>query len=553
MRDIGKRLFIAMKSRHIAGGSTMSEVIQDARTRRSHELPFGLPLELRVEDRDVIAELEKYAEGPDRDEFALEALKIGVLALRRASAAMDGEFIQRETTRLLETLRRQLDDHARTAHDRLNHSLKEYFDPQDGRFSQRVQSLTSADGDLSRLLAGLLDGDDSRLAKTLLAHVGQSSPLMKHLSPDQSQGLLASLRTTVEGQLGQQRERLLKEFSLDNAEGALCRLVKELTSSHGDLSKNLQEKIDVVVKEFSLDEENSALSRLVKNVDRAQRTITSEFSLDNEQSALRRLKLELTTILEAHVKTNAEFQEEVKVSLAKLVTRREEEARSTRHGATFENAVLAFIEQYAQRRGDVAEDTGVTTGLIKHCKVGDALLHLGPECSAAGAKIVFEAKEVAGYTLRQAQAEIETARKNRGAQVGVFIFSKRAAPAMEPVARFGADVIVAWDPEDPQTDCYLRAAIEICRALCLRTRQGAELKQIDFEPLDRAVLEIEKRVKNLEDIRTSAKTIHSASEKILKRVDVDQAALEKQIAVLTDGLDGVKQVLGRDDETTLDD
>ena len=106
-----------------------------------------------------------------------------MLALRRASTALDGEFIQRETTRLLDTLRQQLDDHARTSHDRLNHSLKEYFDPQDGRFSQRVQALTAADGDLARLLSGLLDGDDSRLAKTLLSHVGAEQPADEAAQP----------------------------------------------------------------------------------------------------------------------------------------------------------------------------------------------------------------------------------------------------------------------------------------------------------------------------------------------------------------------------------
>src|SRR3954462_12529047 len=121
----------------------MSDILQDSRLR-VRDLPFAVHLELCVEDPDVIAELEKFDEGPERDQFALEALKIGVLALRRASSALDGEFIQRETTRLLESLRRQLDDHARSAQERLNLSLKEYFDPQDGRFSQRVQCLTSA-------------------------------------------------------------------------------------------------------------------------------------------------------------------------------------------------------------------------------------------------------------------------------------------------------------------------------------------------------------------------------------------------------------------------
>lgn len=524
----------------------MSETLQEARSRPSSngEFSFGIQLELDIHDPDLVAELEKHAEGPDRDEFAMEALKIGVLALRRASTAFDGEFIQRETTRLLESLRQQLDDHSRSSHERLNHSLKEYFDPQDGRFSQRVQSLTAADGDLARLLSGCLDGDDSRLSKTLLSHVGANSPLMKQLSPDQSQGLLAVLRTNVETQLGQQRERILREFSLDNAEGALCRLVKELTSKHGDLSKDLQGKIDVVVKEFSLDEENSALSRLVQNVDRAQRTITNEFSLDNERSALRRMKNELTTILEAHVKTNAEFQEDVKVALGKLVTRREEEARSTRHGATFENAVFGFVEQQAQRRGDIAENTGATTGLIKNCKIGDAVIHLGPDCAAAGARIVIEAKEEQRYTLRMAQEEIEQARKNRNAQQGLFVFSRVSAPTMEPLTRLGNDVFVTWDAEDPQTDAYLRAGIEISRALCLRCSQDAARQQIDFEPIDRAILDIEKRVQTLDAVRKSAESIKSSSDSILERVRIDRDVLEKQVGVLRIAMGHVKELLG---------
>ncbi|HMO85293.1 MAG TPA: hypothetical protein PKC18_10270, partial [Lacipirellulaceae bacterium] len=475
----------------------MSEALRVATVRRSEDLPFAMDLELRIEDRDVIAALANYAEGPERDEYAREALKIGVLALRRASSALDGEFIQRETTRLLDSLRRSLDEHSRGAYDRLNQSLKDYFDPQDGRFTQRVQCLTAADGDLAKLLSSQLDGEDSRLARTLLHHLGENSPLLKWLSPDQSQGLLAALRSNVEVQLQTQRERLLREFSLDNADGALSRLIKELNAKHGDLSQDLQKKIDVVIKEFSLDEENSALSRLVRNVDRAQRTITSEFSLDNEQSALRRLRSELTTILDAHVKSNAEFQEEVKTALGKLVTRREAELRSTTHGATFQNAVYEFVDRLAQRRGDIVEDTGNGTGLIKNCKVGDAVLTLGADCVAAGARIVFEAKEVDGYSFRKALEEIELARKNRDAQLGVFVFSKRTAPAtLEPLSRHDCDVFVVWDAEDPATDVFLQAAIDVSRALCIRQLAGAARAKVDFEPIDRALLDIEKRVSN---------------------------------------------------------
>jgi hypothetical protein len=286
----------------------------------------------------------------------------------------------------------------------------------------------------------------------------------------------------------------------------------------------------------------------VQNVDRAQRTITSEFSLDNERSALRRLKTELTTILEAHVKTNADFQEEVKVALGKLVTRREEEARSTRHGATFQNAVFEFLDQYAQRRGDVAEDTSASTGFIKNCKIGDAVIYLGPDCAAAGARIVVEAKEEMRYSLRMAQEEIEQARKNRASQQGLFVFSKTCAPTIEPLIRYGCDVFVVWDAEDPQTDAFLKAGLEISRALCLRSNEAAQRQHVDFDPIDRAILDIEKRVQNLDQVRKSAETIKSSSETILDRVRIDREALEKQVSVLREAMCCVKYVLGASDD-----
>ena len=173
------------------------------------------------------------------------------------------------------------------------------------------------------------------------------------------------------------------------------------------------------------------------------------------------------------------------------------------------------------------------------------MIHLGPDCAAAGARIVVEAKEENRYTLRMAQEEIEQARKNRNAQQGLFVFSRISAPTMEPLARFGADVFVVWDAEDPQTDSYLRAGLEISRALCLRSSQDAARQQVDFEPIDRAVLDIEKRVQTLDAVRKSAESIKSSSDSILERVRIDRDVLEKQVGVLRTAMVHVKEALGK--------
>ena len=531
-----------------------------------------LHLELTVRDREVIAALEEQESDERRNEFALDALRIGVMALRHAGTRMDADLLRRETSQLLSTLSQTLDRYSTTTGEQLNRALKEYFDPNDGRFNERVSRLVKEDGELATLMRQQIDGENSSLARTMLTHVGRESPLMKMLDPAQSEGLLAALRQAVEGQLTKQSDQVLKEFSLDNRDGALARLVQELNTKHGDLTKDLKSKIDEVVKEFSLDAEDSALSRLVQNVDRAQRTITSEFSLDNNESALSRLKdmLEATQgaihknltldedgsplarlkkeLLELHKSAdekNAEFREQVRVALAEMAAAKKEAERSTRHGEVFEEAVYEFIAREAQHAGDIAAPTGATTGLIRNCKKGDCVVELGPSCLAAGEKIVVEAKQHGSYTLTKALEELDEARKNRGAGIGLFVFSKRMAPSgLEGFKHYGNDIVCEWDPEDPSTDIWLRAALVTARALSVRQAGSSPSKEVDFEAIDRAVLEIEKRAQNLDTIRTSAKTIVSSGEKIIKRVDTDEKALEKQLVVLRENLDDVRQALG---------
>ncbi|HVT27880.1 MAG TPA: hypothetical protein VHE81_07675 [Lacipirellulaceae bacterium] len=505
------------------------------------EFPDQVSLELLIDDREVIRALLEYPEGEERNQYAAEALKIGVVALRHVGGTIAVDQFRRDGDRFLGGLQKALEEHKQSVQTQIEAKLKEYFDPKDGRFTDRVQRLVANDGELSQLLKGFIDGENSLFARTLVAHVGRDSELMKLLDPQQSDGLLTVLHKTVDQQLADQRDHLLKEFSLDNKDGALSRFIAQLTNSHGDLSKDIQKKIDVIIKEFSLNEENSALSRLVQNVTQAQRTITNEFSLDSDTSCLSRLKKELKELLDASAEKNRQFQEEVKVSLAKIVTQREESERSTRHGLVFQDAVCEFLIRQSQHAGDMATPTGRATGLIKNCKVGDCVIELGPDSAAPGAKVAVEAKEEGGYTLARAREEIELARKNRGADWGVFVFSKKTAPPnLEPFARYGNDFIVVWDADDATSDVFLKAGVIAARALCFRLERQSAAQQVDFETIDRAILEIEKRAGNLDEVRKSAETIQSSSSKILDRVRIDREALDKQIEILRERVGDLK-------------
>ena len=368
---------------------------------------------------------------------------------------------------------------------------------------------------------------------------------MRTLDPEATTGLVQHLTQSTEATLVQQREAILEEFSLENGEGALTRLVTELKAKHGEVGDALDKRISEVTGEFSLDKEDSALSRLMRGVEKAQRQISSEFDLNEDGSALARMQKKLLEEIEKQNRANTDFQTEVKTALAEMRARKQESERGARHGLVFEDAVFGFVSERSQGAADIAERSGNTTGLIKNNKKGDVVIELGPEAASAGARIVVEAKEDASYNLKKALEEMEEARKNRGAGTGVFVFSKRTAPSgLEVFNRYGNDVVVIWDAEDTGSDVFLDAGLSVARALCARPKSISEEVDADFEALEKAILEIGRQADGLDEITRSSETIRSSNDKVVERARIMKEGLSRQISILNQKADGLKEVMG---------
>ncbi len=407
-----------------------------------------------------------------------------------------------------------------------------------------MQRLLRKDGELEILLSRKVTAADSEMCRTLGTLVGKDSPLVRLLSPGESNEFLRALHLAVSRELECQRTQVLREFSLDNKEGALSRLVGELTDRNGQLRKDLGERIDGLINQFSFDDEQSALSRMSRTVATTNEAISKHLTLDDKDSALSRLRRELMEVLGKHGEAYQKFQEEVRVTLERMQARREEAAASTRHGGDFEAAVFGVVQSEAQRLKDVATAVGSSTGLIKNCKKGDAVVEMGPESAAPGAKVVVEAKEDASYDLKAALAEMETARQNREAESGLFVFSGKTAPAgLEPLARYGNDVVVVWDADDLATDTHLRLGLSVARALCTRKMLERGSMEVDFTAIDGALLEIAKQVKELDEIRTWTETIRSNGEKILGRLRISREKMEKQGELLAERVADLKEAM----------
>ena len=215
--------------------------------------PSSLSISISINNPELIEELMRFPEGESRDDFVLAALRIGILTLKRAQGHIDADLLSKETDRLLENMTK---------------TLREFFDPKDGRFNERIDRLIQKDGEFERLMREQIGLNNSELSRTLAAYVGDQSEFMQVLSTDESQGFLKALTETIGNRLTEQRESLLNEFSLDK--------------------------------------EESALSRLIQHVKKSQNEITSEFSLDKEDSALYRMKREILKVFEDQKKSITE-------------------------------------------------------------------------------------------------------------------------------------------------------------------------------------------------------------------------------------------------------
>jgi hypothetical protein len=157
---------------------------------------------------------------------------------------------------------------------------------------------------------------------------------------------------------------------------------------------------------------------------------------------------------------------------------------------------------------------------------------LSKESAAAGARLVWEAKQDAGYTLKNALDELDEARRNRSAQIGIFVFSRRIAPAgLAEFQRHGPDFVLVWDPEDRATDLVLRAAYSAARALAVREASGEKAHDV-AAALEKAVRSIEKKLEHLDGIKKSATTIENASQSIREGARKVHEELAEQVSAI---------------------
>lgn len=201
----------------------------------------------------------------------------------------------------------------------------------------------------------------------------------------------------------------------------------------------------------------------------------------------------------------------------------------------FDWARACLAQHCFGNHGYVIEPTGNAVGLRPNCKVGDVVVHFPPDHPFAGSRVVIEAKRDQSYNVSRALDELATARKNRNAEVGIFVMARsHAGPGFRSFGRYGQDVIVVWDDENPASDPYLEAALIL--GMALATRHQTNASEGDLQALQHIEQRLVQELNRLDKIRKAAEAIRRQAESIEREVGIGQKKLGKI-------LDDAKQTL----------
>ena len=410
----------------------------------------------------------------------------------------------------------------------MHDALNRFFDPKDGRVTERLQAFLSDDGTLAGLLRRFVGTERSVLSETLARQVGESSPLFKLLDPNESEGLVGLLEDRIERALERSRGELGRALDPLHEEGAVGRFLKELKREIAKADDDRHGQLVLALAALNQNDENSLISTMRRESQAAHEALRRAVNPQVPGSPIATVCRTLEDTLQGRLASHEErleslqreqqrFQADVQASVARIETRRHEQAKSVRRGAPFEDAVVEFVARSVPAGLCTVEATGSRPGLRSACKVGDVVVGFSQESAFAGCHLVIEAKCDKTYSSTKALDELEVAMANRGAQAALFVMARATAPAgFPPFARFGNRILVVWDPEDAVSDGLLHGAI-VC-ALALAQRRKAVVDRGDIAALADVEHRLGHEIRRLEVIAKSAESIRKQAEKISDEV-----------------------------------
>ena len=203
---------------------------------------------------------------------------------------------------------------------------------------------------------------------------------------------------------------------------------------------------------------------------------------------------------------------------AAAAARGAERARSAAKGADFEELLEEMLGEIARGAGDLLDRTGLETGSVLKSKKGDFVLTVDARVArGCDLKVVIEAKD-RPMSMRAMRDELREARENRGAAVGVAVFTPaHATTGIAPFTVVGGDVYCVIDPASPEP-ATLEAAIRLARLLGLASLAEHEV-DVDAAAIGTALTAIREQLEVVRQLKTQLTSISNATKAVWAGLD----------------------------------
>lgn len=193
-----------------------------------------LLLSLEIREPVVLAFLHRYEEA-ERSSKALEALKVGVIAIQSAAPSLDTSIVQEKFAEMEGRLKETV--------EALQHEMAEklatYFKKGEGIVPKSLDELFGKQGLLAQTFNRYFEPQDGRLARLMEAQIGSGSKFGRSLDPKNKEGVVALVEDKVSRLVEAKLNQVLHEFSLDRDGSAMCRLKKMMGDAFGSLNQSL--------------------------------------------------------------------------------------------------------------------------------------------------------------------------------------------------------------------------------------------------------------------------------------------------------------------------
>jgi hypothetical protein len=214
---------------------------------------------------------------------------------------------------------------------------------------------------------------------------------------------------------------------------------------------------------------------------------------------------------------------------AAAAARGAERARSAAKGADFEDVLDVMLGELARGAGDLLDRTGTETGALLKSKKGDFVIGIDPRVArGADLRIVVEAKD-RPMSMRAIRDELREARENRGAAIGIVVFSPAHAPSgIAPFAIVGTDVYCVIDPLSPEP-ATLEAAVRLARLLAVATLEEREV-EVDAAAIGAALTAVREQLETVRTLKAQLTSISTATKGIWSGLDVMRSNILARVA-----------------------